>query len=239
MANELQVIKESSILAQEDFDFLACVAEELRDTLSKRQIFRTETEMGVSVLNDVRFPTAASKYWQAVREQGVMFENLVSNSFEYRRNEVKIRRLQKKISELEDVFEIEEAKIDLDQCLFNRENLALVAKDRMREIRLWSGIKAKLDDGSFDTSDVNTHQLVSYTQRFVLEAFNAPANIQLDEANNLRGQLATSLKEAQQRGVLGDVVSGLPAEVVDRVLIQSGMLRVGGPSEMRHEQVSQ
>ena len=47
---------------------------ELKDTWNKKQIFRTETEMRFSVLNDLRYPTKASKYWQCVREQNVYLE---------------------------------------------------------------------------------------------------------------------------------------------------------------------
>ena len=54
------------MLVPEDVQFLEEVKEELNDTWTKRQIFRTETEMRISVLNDVKFPTNASKYWQAV-----------------------------------------------------------------------------------------------------------------------------------------------------------------------------
>jgi hypothetical protein len=32
----------------------------------------------------------------------------------------------------------------------------------MREIKLWSTLKKEFDDGSFDTQDVNRHQLDSY-----------------------------------------------------------------------------
>ena len=39
--------------------------------------------------------------------------------------------------------------------------MQLVARDRMREIKLWSHYK-EFDDGSFDTKDVNRHQLESY-----------------------------------------------------------------------------
>ena len=34
----------------------------------------------------------------------------------------------------------------------------------MREIKLWSTLKKEFDDGSFDTQDVNRHQLESYHQ---------------------------------------------------------------------------
>ena len=59
-------------------------------------MFRTQTEMEFSVLNDAKYPTNAAKYWQCVREQNVFLENLMSLSFDYRRNEVKIKRLEKK-----------------------------------------------------------------------------------------------------------------------------------------------
>lgn len=223
---ELNTISSASILNNEDFSFLSMIVEELRDTLKKRQIFRTETEMEVSVLSDIKHPTKASKYWQAVREQAIMFENLVSDSFAYRRNEVQIRRLEKKLSETTDEFDREDLQVDLDECLFKRAGMESVAKDRIREIRLWSKIKHELDDGSFDTADVNSHQLVSYTQRFILQASNAPADMPVAEANNLKGQLISSLREVEARGLLDEVISGIPRPVAERVLFQSGILRV-------------
>lgn len=223
---ELDIIKSTSILKDADFAFLSTVADELRDTMEKRQIFRTETEMEVSVLNDIKHPTPASKYWQAVREQAVMFENLVAASFDYRRNEVQIKRLEKKLAESTDEFDREEAQIDLDECIFKRANMEATAKDRIREIRLWSQIKSELDDGSFDTTDVNTHQLVSYAQRFILQASNAPADMPVAEANNLKGQLVTAVKELEQRGCLNEVVASLPRHVVDKVLVSTGLIQL-------------
>lgn len=223
--NEIDIIKSTPILQAEDFEFLSSASEELRDTMIKRQMFRTETEMDVSVLNDIKHPTPASKYWQAVREQAVMFENLVSASFDHRRNEVQIKRLTRRIAEITDPFDLEEAQIDLDECMFKKTNLELTAKDRIREIRLWSQIKSQLDDGSFDTKDVNTHQLVSYAKRFILQASNAPADMPVAEANNLKGQLITSVRELEARGLLEQVLTSLPHHVVDRVLIQTGVVR--------------
>ena len=101
--HELNIIKSTAILTPQDFEALSAVSEELKDTLQKRQVFRTETEMEVSVLNDIKHPTKASKYWQAVREQAVMFENLVTSSFDHRRNEVQIKRLNKKFEEFDNL----------------------------------------------------------------------------------------------------------------------------------------
>ena len=69
---------------------------ELRDTWTKKQMFRTKTEMEFSVLNDAKYPTNAAKYWQCVREQNVFLENLMNLSFDYRKNEVEIKQLKRK-----------------------------------------------------------------------------------------------------------------------------------------------
>lgn len=218
MMRDLDLLRKTAILAPADFDFLSVTAHELQDTMCKRQQFRTETEMEVSVLNDIKHPTAASKYWQSVREQAVMFENLIALGFDYRRNEVAIKRHQHRLGGTLDEFEAEEVRIDLDECLFKRANLESVAKDRIRELRLWSKIKAKLDDGSFDTKDVNSHQLVSYAQRFILQAANAPKNMPVAEANNLIGQMVTTVRELKERGLLEEALHPLPHELVTQVL---------------------
>ena len=53
-------------------------------------------------------------------------------------------------------------QIDLDENLYGRANMEKTARDRVRELKLWSQIKSELDDGSFDTTYVNTHQAESY-----------------------------------------------------------------------------
>ena len=135
---------------------------ELRDTWTKKQVFRTETEMRMSVLQDMKYPTKAAKYWQCVREQNVFLENLMSLSFDARRNEVKLKRLKQKLETEEDSLKKELLQIDIDEKTYSVANMQLVARDRMREIKLWSTLKKEFDDGTFDTKDVNTHQLESY-----------------------------------------------------------------------------
>jgi hypothetical protein len=62
-----------NILPQEDVAEFKNMVGELRDTWTKKQIFRTETEARISVLQDLKYPTKAAKYWQCVREQNVFF----------------------------------------------------------------------------------------------------------------------------------------------------------------------
>jgi len=154
----------NNLLEPEDLSSFKGMVEELRDTWTKKQIFRTETEMKVAVLDDGRYPTRASKYWQCVREQNVFLENLMSLSFDYRRNEAKIKYLQKKLENETDEYKRELYQIDLDEKIYGKANMELVAKDRLREIKLWSKFKAEYDDGSFDTKNVNSHQFESLSQ---------------------------------------------------------------------------
>jgi len=101
-----------NILDAKDVSAFKDMVEELKDTWTKKQVFRTETEMRFSVLNDLKYPTKASKYWQCVREQNVYLENLMTLSFEYRKNEIEIKKLNKKIDEEEDELEKELLKIE-------------------------------------------------------------------------------------------------------------------------------
>ena len=164
---------------------------ELRDTWTKKQVFRTETEMRMSVLQDMKYPTKAAKYWQCVREQNVFLENLMSLSFDCRRQEAKVKWLEKKIDTEKDEYRLEKYKIDLDEARYSLANMQLVARDRMREIKLWSTLKKEFDDGTFDTQDVNRHQLESYHQIMKNKAQTLTSGSSQPEVFNVLGQLNT------------------------------------------------
>jgi hypothetical protein len=189
-----------SILDQTDFDRLIALKTELEDTWTKKQIFRTETEMRVSVLNDGKFPTAASKYWQCVREQNVFFENLMHLSFSYRKNEVEIKKLHRKLLEESDNLEIEMIQIELEEKIYGRASMELEAKDRVRELDQWSKLKAELDDGRFDTQNVNTHQMESLRMSLENRASSLTSGSSQAEVINVLGPLNTvnRIKKQQQ-----------------------------------------
>ena len=164
---------------------------ELRDTWTKKQVFRTETEMRMSVLQDAKYPTKASKYWQCVREQNVFLENLMTLSFDARRNEVKLKKLKQKLEKEEDELKRELLQIDIDEKTYSVANMQLVARDRMREIKLWSTLKKEFNDGSFDTKDVNRHQLDSYAIIMKNKAETLTSGSSQPEVFNVLGQLQT------------------------------------------------
>jgi hypothetical protein len=179
----------NNLLDPEEVKIFKGLTEELRDTWTKKQMFRTETEMQFSVLNDAKYPTKAAKYWQCVREQNVFLENLMNLSFDYRRTEVKLKRLQEKLEKEEDPLKKELLQIDIDEKIYSKASMQLVARDRMREIKLWSKFKKKFDDGSFDTKNVNTHQLNSYHLTMKNKAETLTQGSSQPEVFNVLGQL--------------------------------------------------
>ena len=179
----------NNLLDPEDVKHFRSLTEELRDTWTKKQMFRTETEMQFSVLNDAKYPTKAAKYWQCVREQNVFLENLMQLSFDYRRAEVKQKRIQEKLDKEEDSLKRELLQIDIDEKTYQKASMQLVARDRMREIKLWSKFKKKFDDGSFDTKNVNTHQLNSYHLTMKNKAETLTQGSSQPEVFNVLGQL--------------------------------------------------
>ena len=181
----------NNLLDPEDVKEFKAMTAELRDTWTKKQVFRTETEMRMSVLQDMKYPTKAAKYWQCVREQNVFLENLMSLSFDCRRSEAKVKWLEKKIETEEDEYKLEKYKIDLDEARYGLANMQLVARDRMREIKLWSTLKKEFDDGTFDTKYVKRHQLESYHQIMKNKAQTLTSGSSQPEVFNVLGQLNT------------------------------------------------
>ena len=174
---------------------------ELQDTWVKKQMFRTETEMRFSVLSDNKYGNNAAKYWQSVREQNTHFENLMHLSFDYRKNDVEIEKLEHKIKTDKDKFERKMAQIELEEKLYGRANMELVAKARMREISTWSKLKKEFHDGTFDDKDVNTHQAESYMHQLEQKKLTLTPGSSQPEVFNVLGQLET-LKRVRQSGEL-------------------------------------
>jgi hypothetical protein len=198
-----------AVLTPSDQAAIVALAEELRDTWQKRQVFRTETEMRFSVLDDGTHPTPAAKYWQAVREQAIMLDNLVALSFEMRRNDVKRAKLEAQLAAAPDALHQQELQIDLEEAAWQRATMEQVANDRVREILLWSKLKAECNDGSFDITNVNTHQAESYHLALQNRLQSLTPGSSQAEVLNVLGPLHT-LGRLQEEGVLSG--GTMPAE---------------------------
>ena len=80
--------------------------------------------------------------------------------------------------------------------------MQLTAKDRMREIRLWSQLKKENDDGTFDKQDVNQHQLESYHKIMLNRKDTLTAGSSQPEVFNVLGQLQTIERVKKEKGQL-------------------------------------
>ena len=181
----------TNILDKEDVKDFKKLIPELQDTWHKKQMFRTETEMRFSVLSDNKYPTKAAKYWQSVREQNTHFENLVHLSFDARKNEVEIEKLQRDIKKEKDPLDKKMKQIELEEKLYGKAQMELVAKHRMREVATWSKLKKEFDDGNFDKKDVNSHQAHSYMLRLQHQKNTITPGTSQPEVFNVLGQIDT------------------------------------------------
>ena len=225
-----QIVKPTNFLGNDDWESLEKMTPELLDTFEKQQRWRTETEMVVSVLNDSRHPTAASKYWQATREQAAFFDQLVQLSFDYRRNALELRKLRAKTPG--DEFEAEAIQIDIEEREYRARGMELAAKDRVRELRLWSKFKGELEAAEpFDTKDPNTDQLIGLSKRLVNDiaaGITAGASISAAEAGNMVGLAKTALRLAEEKGLLGAVMDGVPEETAREIMPALGFKQIEG-----------
>ena len=196
------------MLKKEHNKFLKDLKIELEDNSNKVQIYRTETEMRYSVLNDGRHPTKASKYWQCVREQNVFYNNLRDESYEYRKLLVEIQKIERTIKKEEDDLELELLEIQLEQKLWEKEIRERNGADRVREIEHWSRLKKELDDGSFDAKNVNEHQKETLTKQLQERAKSLTPGSSQGEVLNVLGPLKTidenyrKQVEAREKGML-------------------------------------
>ena len=181
------------LLNDDDINAVVEMKEELTKTFNTAQVFRTETEMRVSVLNDHNHPDNASKFWQATREMDMQFNQIMQASFQLRKLDVKGQKLEHEYDGA-DYFRKLEIDIELDELRYGRANLERTAKDRIRELKLWSQLKNELDDGSFDTNDVNNSQLESLTLKLQNRQKYLTPNSDPNEIANVAGPLMTANK---------------------------------------------
>ena len=179
------------------------LTDELRDTWTKKQMFRTKTEMEFSVLNDAKYPTNAAKYWQCMREQNTHMENLMRLSFDARKNDIKIKQKQKELEEEKDELKKELIQIELDEKTYSKATMQLVGAHRMREVTEWSHFKKIYNDGTFDTKNVDNHQLLSYKKIMKNRKNTLTPGSSQPEVFNVLGQLQSIERIEEERKSLG------------------------------------
>ena len=165
-------IRDVSILEKDDMGSIVKLSEELQRVFEVRQIWRTETEMRYSVLDDINFPDSASKYWQCIREQNVFWENLVTLSCNYQKTQGELELAEIEYDEIKGNNKKSNAQrkikdAEIKQMQFGLMHMRLQSHDRVREIKIWEKVKNELTaKEDFDINDVNKHQIKSYAKRW-------------------------------------------------------------------------
>lgn len=203
--SDLPVVVDYGLFTKEQSRDLTGLREEISEAWNNQVVWRTFTEAQFSVLNDIKFPTAASKYHQATREQLVFYEQTILLSFDYREKEIDLAETLEKL-ETADGYEKQRLEVKRDRLLFEIEGMKLQAKDRIRELKMWSSIKEGLNDGSFDTQNKDTDELIHLTVRYCREASLIKGKTtDIGAVVNIVGQATTCLMECQRRGVVGQL----------------------------------
>jgi len=200
-------IRDVSILEKDDMKSVSKLTKELQRVFEVRQMWRTETEMRYSVLNDVSFPTPASKYWQCVREQNVFWENLVQLSCNYQKTQGELDLAEIEYDEIKGNNKKANAQrkikdAEIKQMQFGLMNMRLQGHDRVREIKLWEKIKNELTaKGDFDINDVNKHQAESYAQRWEKEMNIGAQTNQSELYRHSKANLETLRKDKEVKEI--------------------------------------
>ncbi len=204
-------IESSDVLAPDEMLRLLDLTPELKHAVATHNIYRTDTEAIVSVLNHFKHPTPASKYHQAKLEQLVMFQNLMALSFTYRDAQVDLAE-NEVLQKTTEGFALERLKIQHDRLCYQMSCMRNEAKERLREIEMWSRIKGQLNkQAKFDTDSKDTDELQALTLRYLQEL---PAAIRSGKdvggAINIIAQAATMLAECEFQGI------PLPRDLVEK-----------------------
>ena len=161
LENKIDVLR-TDLVKEEDLGFLQEHRHDFEERFTRSSLFRSKFEMEASVLNDDEHPTPDSKYWQAIGEQSVHLRELISLSYESKKLAADNELLETEIEELESnilkwegsedckfdirkwVATTKKKKVELDQNKFGIISQLKVARERMKEIRNWENIIAKL-----------------------------------------------------------------------------------------------
>ena len=190
----------NALLTDQQAEELAGLMDQISADWNSQTIWRTWTEANCSVLNDLKFPTKAAKYHQAKKEKLVFFEQLVMLSFTFREAQIDLSEVLEKL-EKATAHKRERLVVKRDRLQFSIEGMHLQAKERIREISMWSQIMQSLNDGTFDTADKDTDELLGLTIRYCRELPAAQRSKDAATSINIVGQAYTLLKECTKRGI--------------------------------------
>lgn len=229
----LSVITETPLFNDEEKQELQITAENMEKSFQNSQTFRTDTEIRISVLNDVKFPTEASKYYQALREMNAHQCELVGMLYDYetKKEDINILRaellnLENEMKDIQDDYapvkksEImkltanrNKKNIEIRRETFNLKSIKRTADGRKDELVNWNKVLNELEPIlhklKIPTDNVDAHQKISYCVGFIRQTMNTlttDSKMSGAETNNLLGQLQTSLRVIHREKLIDSVL---------------------------------
>lgn len=198
----IEQIRTTGLLSKENLNKIEAIKGDLIETYQTNRIWRTETEMRYSVLDDTKHPTPGMKYIQARLEQDVHFTNLMYLACEYDEKKGELMVLEAELEEIENDAELTEKmragkvlqkKAQIRKAEFNLLEMEKAGHHRVREVATWEKIKKELRNNyKFDPNDYEAIQREGLPLRF-------------------RNQLAVAHETQATTGHVGSVLGGLKA----------------------------
>ena len=189
---DLDLIRDIPLLDTKKTEQLVKIKQDLVSSFKKREVFRPKYLMEVSVLKDFKFPTPDAKYWQCVLERDVMFQNLLSLSFDFKEKQADIDIKEAQIKELKEKGDpkslamIEKLKVQIQRSLFQMAIMQKEAEERHREIMAWTELINRLRPQlKYDPNDPEAH----LPESFLIRAARQKMMIQQIGAQDMNGAM--------------------------------------------------
>lgn len=130
----LPIIK-TELLPTTDFEWLKEKEPLFRNRFRTRPIFRSRYEIEQYVLSDQTHPTPDAKYWQVIGEQSTHVQEMINLQFDFKKSEVELKKLYRRLDNEEDDLERELLQIDIERMKFAQANMAKTLQERFREVK--------------------------------------------------------------------------------------------------------
>lgn len=169
-------ITQLDLLDKSDTQTLMSLSSELEEAFNIKEHWRTEFLARNSVLNDVSFPSLASKWWQSVREQDAFFNALIQTAIQHKKTLAERDILECELLEIKGKTKKSNALRNYKEAEIEEKNFSILtqkhqAHHRIRELGMWQKIKNEIvaKDPSFDRTNPNSHQAETFKKRWELE----------------------------------------------------------------------
>jgi hypothetical protein len=236
-------INNTSLFSEAEKQCLIAVSENMEKAHQNSQVFRTDTEARMSVLNDIKFPTPASKYYQSLREMNVHQDQLVYLLYDYEDKKQDLKIIEADILELQSTLvddllvyvrmkteaKIKKLKIELQKTIFSLKQTKRTAEGRKLEILQWDKILKELEplliENNIPLDDPDAHQKISYFIRHIRQAQNMnPQADGIAEVNNLIGQIITNARIMKEAGLVDACLSAMSQQ--DRAFVEKEQILI-------------